>query len=211
MDVPQLSPQLIDALRTWFHPKDRSVYLAPSTFAYLPGGIGYLSMAFISETILSASAASVTFSNIPQSFRHLILFCQPRTDSAVEAAALYIFYNNDTGANYDAERLIVAGTTVSAATLRSTNGPFIGLTEGSLSRANNFGLNFIIITNYQTTMEKQAIAMSCTFGDASADGDLLLLPASVRWRNTNVITSILLNPNVGSFVSGSRFQLYGVL
>lgn len=213
MDVPQLSPQLIDALRTWFHPKDRSVYLAPSTFAYLPGGVGYFSMAFISEVVLTANAASITFSNIPQNFRHLWLACQVRSVTVSESDVLMVRFNGDSGANYDVQALVVNNATLTGVAVRGLTLVGLGPIEGANSRAANTSPVFTWISLYSNvTTEKWLMSFSCQFGNVSADADLSEDFRSCRWRNTNVITSFTLSTNSGAnLVSGSRVQLYGIL
>lgn len=212
MEIDILSDKVKQQLSSWFHRRDRSLYLPPDTFYYLNNG-SYLATAFISETILSANATSVTFSNIPQGFRHLMFFSSARGDGAVEADSVVIRFNGDAGSNYDAERLNGLGVTPTSVAARATATPFIGMSEGANSRGNNFGSTWAIIWNYQNgTIEKHALGISCIYGNSDADSDLIVSLRSTRWRNTNVITSLtLLNATSANFVTRSRFQLYGIL
>src|SRR5687768_384500 len=117
MKVYVLSMEMVNALRSWFHPKDRSVILANDTFIegeetptpsspplnrsrlYVKNGWWtqlssagseqiLMGPALISETILTGSVTSVTFSGIPQIFRNLMLTCQARTDAVAEIDVL---------------------------------------------------------------------------------------------------------------------------
>lgn len=213
MEIAETPRQLIEQLRSWFHPKDRSIYLAPDAFAYLPGGVGYLSMAFISETVLSASAASVTFSNIPQDFRHLMIAASCRVDTAAERDNIAVRFNGDSGANYDTQSIFGTSATPTASATRGAASLPVGSAEAANSRGNAFGPNWIWIFQYSAAgIEKQTISFFSTFGNLSTDADLFAIFRAGNWRNLNVITSITILPSTGpNFVSGSRFQLYGIL
>lgn len=214
MDVPATNFALIEQLRTWFHPKDRSVYMSDAALLFYLNNGAYLSTAFIAETILSASAASITFSSISQGFRNLLLITMARTDAVAESDAIRFEPNGDTSADYDRLFLTVNSAGVSAtATRGATTAANLALIEGASSRGNNFSPGFTILFGYSiTNQEKWFINLSVAFGDVSADTDLAGRYFLGRWRNKNPITSLVLVPNTGpNFVSGSRFQLYGVL
>jgi hypothetical protein len=57
----------------------------------------------ISEVITSGSAASVTFSSIPSTYRDLIISFVGRTNVAANDDALMLRFNGDAGGNYDYE------------------------------------------------------------------------------------------------------------
>jgi hypothetical protein len=211
MKIPTLSPDLVEGLRSRFFAKDRSIYLAANCLAYLNNG-AYLSNAFIAETALGASAASVTFSNIPQGFRSLLLITQARTDAAAENDNINIRLNNDSGANYDFQQVYGNSTTVAATTNRATSTPQSGITEAANSRSNTFAPAMTLIPGYASTSEKWLLTLTAAFGNVSADTDLFAIVRAVRWRNGNAITSMVIVPQGGpNFVAGSRFQLYGML
>lgn len=172
-----------------------------------------LGLSLISETILSATAATVTFSGINQSFRHLLLVCQARTDAAAEADTIQLRFNADSSAIYDRQRITGAATVVTAASARAGTADQIGVCEAASSRASNFSPVATWIFGYaRTDAEKwTGSPISVSFGDVSADTDLQIQIRGGRWRSTAAITSITLLPLTGpNFVSGSSFQLYGV-
>lgn len=217
METTQVNRKQIDDLRAWFFAKDRSISLAQDTLYYLftnQANGAYMSMAFISETVLSASAASVAFSNIPQNFRHLMLFTQARTDAAAESDNVTIRFNGDAGANYDFQQLSGSSTTAAASTVRGATSIINFLTsEGANSRAFNFAPGVAYIIRYSVSgIEKTTLSFTGRNGDLSADTDLSVFLRFGHWRNRNVITSITLLPQTGpNFVTNSRFGLYGVL
>jgi len=172
-----------------------------------------LGMSLISETVLSASATSVTFSSIPQGFRSLQVITQARTDIAAEVDTILFRFNADTGANYDRLSLQYNSAAVAATALRASASTPLVVAEGANSRASNFAPGWVFIPGYaSTTAEKWAHALSAAFGDVSADADLIGRLISLRWRNTAALTSLVLAPTTGpNFVSGSIFQLYGIM
>jgi hypothetical protein len=143
----------------------------------------------------------------------LLIFSSARGSAAGEAENMTLRFNGDSGANYDAERLNAVGGTVASSAARATTIPFIGLMEGANSRNNNFSPTFAIVWNYNVaTLERWAAGISSAYGNVSADADCVVSLRSIRWRNTNVITSITMLPETSiNFVSGSHFQLYGIL
>lgn len=169
-------------------------------------------LSFIVETVLTGTAASVTFGDIPQTFRHLQLVCQARSDRATESDQVLLRFNGDTGANYDFQFITANSATVSSLATRAATSIQVGLAEAANSRAANFAPIIIFIPGYvRGGAERWILSQAGVFGDVSADTDLFMRDYRGRWRDTDPITSITILPNVGpNFVSGSRFQLYGI-
>jgi hypothetical protein len=169
-------------------------------------------LSLLSETILTGSAATVTFSSIPSGFRNLLISSLARTDRVAESDSVNLRFNADAGANYDFGQIFGNSATPTASVTRAGTSMAIAVAEGASSRASTFGAGFIWIFGYSlTTMEKKALGLSVNYGDLSADADMFTVFRSGGWRNTAAITSITVLPSVGpNFVSGSRFQLYGM-
>lgn len=160
---------------------------------------------------LTGSVATVTFSNIPAGFRHLLLMAQLRTDRSAEIDAARLQFNGDTGNNYDEEHYTANSTTLSAAANIAAASMLIGATEAANSRSLNSGPLMIDIFNYTSAAEKWVFSRSAAFGNVSAAADMFIQNFAGRWRGTGAITSLTLLPNTGpNFVSGCTFQLYGV-
>lgn len=172
-----------------------------------------LGMSLIVETVLAASATGITFSSIPQGFRHLMIVAQVRTDAVAETDGLFLRLNGDTGGNYDWERLTANSATLTGLATRAATSIQFGLSEGASSLATNFSPTFGYIFGYTNTANsKWTISANAVFGDVSADADLFLQLRAGRWRSAAAVTSVILGPSTGpNFVSGSRFQLYGIM
>lgn len=169
-------------------------------------------LSFIAQEVLTGSVTSITFSSIPNYFRHLFLECQLRTDAAAELDNALLRFNADSAGNYD-RQLVQANdaTLTSAAAIAQTSISMIG-TEAANSRASNFAPGLVFIPFYkETNAEKWLIAFSGIAGNASAVGDVYALYRIGRWRSTVAITSLTLLPVTGTnFVTGSKVNLYGI-
>lgn len=163
--------------------------------------------------VQSSSGATLSFSSIPQSFRHLMLVGSVRSSVSAENDGLLLQFNGDTGGNYDWQRLTANNATLSGAVGRGVTSIQVGAIEGANSRANSFSPVHIYIYLYaqSATYEKYTLSQNTFFGDVSADADMFLQLRGGRWRSTAAITSLSLAPLVGpNFVASSGFQLYGI-
>jgi len=170
---------------------------------------------FIAETVLSATASSVTLSSIPGTYRMLVLLMQSRTDYGAEFDFVGGRFNGDSGNNYDRfmkQRDGAGNATYVVA--RATSSMHVAHCEGANSRASVFTVSTTYILGYALTdREKWLFTVgSGRWGNRSADSDLYLTELKSSWRSTAAVTSITLFPRYGSnLVSGCRFALYGVL
>lgn len=168
-----------------------------------------LGMSLVSETVLSIAAASVTFTSIPQGFRHLMIMAQARTDTAGELDTVALRFNGDTGASYDYSAVQNGTFSATRAATRIVN----GFCEGAGSRSNCFSFIQTYISAYsRSDMEKYMYARGGVFGDLSADADLFYISTYGHWNSFAPITSVtILNLAGPNFIALSRFQLYGVM
>jgi hypothetical protein len=173
----------------------------------------------IDEGVLTAPAASVTFTGIDQHYRDLELHCQVRSDYAngQELDTVGLRFNNDSGANYDwmykqaqASNVFTAGGGTGATEIR------IARIEAANSRSDNFTPFIIQVQGYRFTDREKWVYCSNSgpFGDRSALADLFICDMRGAYRDATkaAITRIDLFPvNGANFVAGSRFTLYGIL
>lgn len=173
------------------------------------------SMVLISESILSADASIVTFSNIPQNFRHLKVVCYGRITGATVADYVGLRFNGDSGSNYDVIKLSGQG-----------NGSFLGVTASnagnlitignmpgsSSSRTTHAGNTDAIIPHYAgSTFDKVVHSTSYNaYTTANTSNNPLIQQLGGSWRNTVPVTQIDLYPGLGDFKAGCVFALYGI-
>lgn len=168
----------------------------------------------IADQVLAASAASVTFSSIPQTYRHLEISWTARSDAAGNNVDVLGQFNGDTGANYDYEHLYLNGA--SPAALTGAEG--IGATATRLGEftaagpsAGQAGVGRIAIPNYAGSAFWKNADYSSSFRIGTATGQFFKNVGAGFWRSTAAITSIKLFPSVGNFIAGSVFSLYGAM
>lgn len=166
----------------------------------------------IAETILGAAAASITFSSIPATFRHLRLEVVARGDAALTEVQLRLRFNGDTGANYDwiASAFLEADAQSTSEAVADT---FIGLGSNipaANAPASHAGVVSIFIGDYaRTQWHKSAHGMSFHMLAASAT-NLRNVIGGGRWRSTAAITSLVIPISSGNYTAGSIFTLWGL-
>jgi len=160
----------------------------------------------ISSQVLGSSAASVTFSSIPSTYKDLVLRYSARGDVAQSSQQIKL--NTDTGTNYSDTFMSGSGSTVASGNDTNATYGFAYYTQAlSSATANIFGNAEIYIPNYAGSTNK---AFS-VFGAGENNGITAYIASTANlWRNTAAISSLTLTPNSGNFVTGSSFYLYGI-
>jgi len=156
--------------------------------------------------LTSASAASVTFSSIPQTGYQGLKIVASVNNTGAGSDDLRIRLNGDTSATYSMKAVLGSGSAV-------TNATESGQTSSWLGNINPTGVIFntveINIPNYKSTSAKQFFTDN--FGEANASAATARL-ISNTWNpgSNGPITSITLFPNANSLARYSTFSLYGL-
>jgi hypothetical protein len=155
---------------------------------------------------LNATAASVTFSNIPQSgYTDLKIVVSARTDvSQASNGLLFDVRPNGSSANMTRRSLFGDGTSTYSSL--GSDG-YNNLTTPSNFTANGFSNTEIYIPNYTGNTNKSISQDTVTENNATLSYALL---GAMLWSNTAAITSLLFVPQGGNFVANSTFSLYGL-
>ena len=153
----------------------------------------------IASITLGADASSVTFSSIPQTYTDLVLVFAGESSTA--DVSIGLVFNSDTAANYSWTTLQGNGTAASSA--RDANISYTVV--GSVSTGQNNSIMHIM--NYSNSTTNKTV-----LGRGNVSTQRTRLYAGL-WRSTAAITSVNVRINDGStlFVSGSTFNLYGIL
>lgn len=163
----------------------------------------------LETTVLTGSAATVTFSNLGSysSYKHLQLRIVGRDDTTEQTMAIQL--NGDTGSNYARHALQGTGSSVTSfATTSASQMSILYLSSGGNAGANIYGSAIVDILDFSNTSKNKTLR-SLT-GAVGAPNSRIFLYSGL-WANTAAITSITIKPfSTGNFVSGSRFSLYGV-
>jgi hypothetical protein len=162
-------------------------------------------------TVGSTGTSSITFSNIPNTYKHLQIRMLTKSDAGGTTGNdnIYIRYNSDTGSNYSWHYL--AGSGSAASNGGSPNSSW--LLSGKLGNsnvANIFGVSIVDILDYSNTNKyKTQKALSGIELNGVQNSNMYF--SSGSWRNNNAITSItIINGDVTNWVQNSQFALYGI-
>jgi len=150
----------------------------------------------IATVTLGSSANSITFSAIPQGYRDLELIINASVSTS-GALAGEIYFNNDTNSgNY---RFVVMGAGLSSTFTNSS------ASSTQIVFDADGGVNTLQIMDYSATDKHKTtlIRNSNPLDRVEA--------STVRWTNTNAITSIEITDQSQTYDAGSTFDLYGIV
>jgi len=161
------------------------------------------------QTVGAGGAASVTFSSIPSTFKHLQIRGIGRSsDGGAADVTGRLQFNSDTATNYSWHRFYGYGSGGGGADA-SANATFVPfstvLANGNL--ANCFSVLVCDILDYENT-NKFKTTRAIAGGDYNTGGMVYMV--SGNWRSTSAVTSIVLSPSSGNWLQYSSFGLYGI-
>jgi hypothetical protein len=167
-------------------------------------------MTLIASQVLGSSAASVTFSSIPQTYTDLKLVTSVRDSiSGVANGAIYMVFNSDTSSNYSSTWLYgwnssTYSTDVSSATYFQI--PYNGY-GSSTSTANTFANIDIYIPNYTASSKKQISIFTASESNSTTNVELDF--EAGLYQGTSAVSNLKLSAGQ-NFVANSSFYLYGI-
>lgn len=161
----------------------------------------------LAKTVLTTTQATITFSGIAATFTDLILLFSARTNEAVVAdSSLFIYPNNNTG-TLSYTRLRGIGSAASS-DYNYADSYWRNAVNGAGGTADTFASGEVYIPNYAGSTSKVA-SWTLVREQNSATSNQIIAGAGLNTA-TNAITSLELTSSGNSFVSGSRFDLYGI-
>jgi hypothetical protein len=141
-------------------------------------------------------SALVSFSNIPQNYRDLILIVSGRTDAA--SGNLVIRPNNDTGLNYSVVRIFGTGSATGQSVSTAENYVYCGNLKNDAT-----GVIQLTSFDYSSTDKHKAF-----LGRHDLITETTMAVAN-RWASSSAISSFFLSLSSGSFSAGTTLTLYG--
>ena len=170
-----------------------------------------MSMVWIASSgTLDGTTGSVTFSSIPSTFTHLQVRYSARSARTGQPNdKIYARFNSDSGTNYAWHEIYGDGSNPYSQGYAPDNMMFAGFVPAATSGSSMFGSSIIDILDYGNTNKFKTIK---AIEGYDTNGAGLLSLRSGLWRSTSAISTILFaNYYTGAnFVSGSRFDLYGI-
>lgn len=161
-------------------------------------------------TVTSGGSATVSFTSIPSTYKHLQVRILARSSAAGNEDDIYMRFNNDTGSNYSGHQIYGDGSSSGAGLLGGTppvNLIYPAYILANSAIANAYGAAIIDILDYTNT-NKNKLVRSLNGHDRNGGG--LILFRSGLWMNTSVISSITFTFNSGSYMQYSSLALYGI-
>jgi hypothetical protein len=152
---------------------------------------------------LNASAASVTFANIPQTGYTDLKVVLSTRDTSTGGFAYNIAFN---GVTTSRTSRWIEGDGASAISYSTTNA-LGGYNTLSTQTANTFASSEIYIPNYAGSNNKSFSVESTQENNATTS---YMVMGAGLWSSSAAITSVALSSNSGNFVANSTFSLYGL-
>jgi hypothetical protein len=149
----------------------------------------------LATTTLGSSAASVSFSSIPATYKDLILVLEGTVSTAVN---VLVSLNSDTSNVYT--RVQMTGSGSSAA---SSSGTHPGLYMVYGESGQRVFAQLQLMDYSATDKHKTALSRGHTSGSEVA-------ARALRWPSTAAVNSMTVTAQTGTFLTGSRLSLYGV-
>jgi hypothetical protein len=163
------------------------------------------------STVGAGGVSSVTFSSIPQTYKHLQIRALVKDNrSATSSDNNFLRFNNDSGNNYNAHQLIGDGSSASSGALGTDSAMIYGTVPGASIGASIFNVTIVDILDYTST-NKNKVIRSLNGYDSNGGGTIRL--TSGLWMSTSAVTQIDLLTNIGAtstIQQYSQFALYGI-
>ena len=155
--------------------------------------------------ISSGNQASIDFTSIPSTYKHLQIRCLVKSTRNLYVSGLYFRINGDTGSNYAYQVIYGDDTTGSYSSASATLANAATITGDT--QASTFGAAIIDIYDYANTSKRKTIrsqggTVTDNVGEANYIANL--------WNSTSTISSINMFVEGGNIMQYSHFALYGI-
>jgi hypothetical protein len=152
----------------------------------------------LATVTLASATSTVTLSNIPASYRDLILVVEGATATSGRPV---MRFNADTGSNYTSVMMAGGSSTYSATTSTTYIDPI-----PDYSVTGKFSAIWQVM-DYSATNKHKTVLVRLN----QHAGNVVHATAG-RWANTNAVTTLaVLTNNGANYSSGTTFSLYGVI
>lgn len=157
----------------------------------------------------SGGISTITFSNIPQEYKHLqIRGIARNTDSGQTLRYSTGQFNGVSSASYANQYLVGSGSaTAGSSSYVSTSGIYIDYIPAGLAAASIFNGFIVDILDYSSAL-KNKTTKALIGVDLNGSGAMLF--ASGMFINTSAITSFSITPLTGNWAQYTRFSIYGI-
>jgi len=174
-------------------------------------GVGVSPRVRIAEVVADGNSGTITFDNIPASYRDLELVLLGRSTALLAYTSAKIRLNGDTGSNFGRQDIFNQDyTTVDASRDSAGNAVSLGSFPAANAPANLPGIVLMRVPFYARTTFTKVWWQEHVENDDFDMGEFYLSITGGVWDSTAAITRIDLMLNSGNWVSGSVATLYGL-
>jgi len=168
----------------------------------------------IATVTLASDQATITFSSIASTYKHLQIRAMAKNASTTNRfVSLSRFrFNSDTGSNYSYHRLTGDGTTAAASGGATQTYLYCFDTDGfGASDNSTFAGGIIDILDYASTSKNKTLrSLSGVNQNSTTTSEQSIAMDSGAWYSTSAITQIDITSGGGNWKTGSTFALYGI-
>lgn len=160
----------------------------------------------LANVTLSSADGEIVFSNIPNTYRDLVVVANFHNSGGGSATRLRL--NGDTGSNYNGVWMVGYQTSGfnSGSETNATGARIFGAQIGPASNFSNIGI--VEILDYSATDKHKTVLTK--YGSGASGYDVQLTAS--RWASTNAVNSVTLyDVSAQTYISGSTFALYGIV
>lgn len=163
----------------------------------------------IATVTLSSGASSITFSSIPQTYKHLQIRCISRDSRPATALNnWHLQLNSDSGTNYSVQSLFTDSSTVTAAADPNLSKTDYFIQPSANATPNVFQASIWDILDYSSTSKYKTIRV---LGGYDNNGSGRINFSGAGWRSFDGVTSLTFTNSSNSNFNGySSYALYGI-
>jgi hypothetical protein len=159
----------------------------------------------IATTFGTGSSGTITFSSIPQTYKHLQIRSVQKS-TASNNRLVRMRFNGVSSASYSTH--FIQGSGSSIGSFNITSGTFVELFYSAFaSAANSFGAGIVDVLDYSSTTKNTTVRVLS--GQTQPDADNVRFTSGL-FINTAAVTSVSFEAAADSFNSLTRFSLYGI-
>ena len=161
----------------------------------------------IAKTVLTGTQATITFSSIPSTYTDLVVLFSARTNEAAAASSGFFIYPNNNSGTMSYTRIRGIGSSASS-DFNNLDSYWRNAVNGAGGTADTFASGELYIPNYAGSTFKVG-SWTIVREENSATSNQIIGGAGLN-RDTTAINTLTMISSGNSFVSGSRFDLYGI-
>jgi hypothetical protein len=162
----------------------------------------------LAKTVLTSTQATISFSSIPSTYTDLVILFSARTNEASAADSGFWIYPNNNSGTMSYTRIRGIGSSPSS-DYNNSDSYWRNAVNGAGGTADTFASGEIYVPSYAGSNFKVG-SWTIVREQNSATSNQIIGGAGLN-RNTTAINTLTMISSGNSFVSGSRFDLYGII